>query len=147
MNFFAITPTISTPGQRLGIQLALALLAVGFLTWNQKRDQKRTQNYLQPIQAFYSSFLETGKTATVESFGISVIERQDIMPKISSDVEFDTSPVLTDAFQNFFTGRQHAVVDPASVDSNSDSDNEAECDPFLLTATAIVKTVIIETRL
>ena len=133
--------------QRLGIQLALALLGIGLFTWNQKRDQKRTQNYLQPIQAFYSSFLETGKTATVESFGISVSERQHIMPKISSDVELDTSPVFTDAFQNFFTGSQHAVADPASVESNSDSDNEAECDPFLLTATAIVKTEIIKTRL
>ena len=133
--------------QRLGIQLALALLGIGFFTWNQKRDQTQTQNYLQPIQAFYSSFLETGKTATTESFGISVIERADIMPRISSDAEFDTRPVLTDAFQNFFTQSQHAVVNPACADSNSDSDSEVEFDPFLLTAGAIIKTVIIKTRL
>ena len=41
---------------------------------------------------------------------------------------------------------QHAVVNPACADSNSDSDNEVEFDPFLLTATAIIKTVIIKTR-
>ena len=133
--------------QRLGIQLALALLGIGFFTRNQKRDQTQTQNYLQPNQAFYSSFLETGKTATTESFGISVIERADIMPRISSDAEFDTRPVLTDAFQNFFTQSQHAVVNPACADSNSDSDSEVEFDPFLLTAGAIIKTVIIKTRL
>ena len=69
------------------------------------------------------------------------------MPRISSDAEFDTSPVLTDAFQNFFTQSQHAVVNPACADSNSDSDNEVEFDPFLLTASAIIKTVIIKTRL
>ena len=133
--------------QRLGIQLALALLGIGFFTWNQKRDQTQTQNYLQPIQAFYSSFLETGKTATTESFGISVIERADIMPRISSEAEFDTRPVLTDAFQNFFTQSQHAVVNPACADRNSDSDSEVEFDPFLLTAGAIIKTVIIKIRL
>ena len=133
--------------QRLDIQLALALLGICFFTWNQKRDQTQTQNYLQPIQVFYSSFLETGKSANTESFGISVIETADIMPRISSDAEFDTSPVLTDAFQNFFTQSQHAVVNPACAYSNSDSDNEVEFDPFLLTASAIFKTVIIKTRL
>ena len=133
--------------QHLGIQLALALLGIGFFTWNQKIDQTQTQNYLQPIQAFYSSFLETDKTATTESFGISVIERADIMPRISSDAEFDTNPVLTDAFHNFFTQSQHAVVNPACADSNSYSDNEVEFDPLLPTASAIIKNVIIKTCL
>jgi hypothetical protein len=133
--------------QRLGIQLALALLGIGFYTWNQKRGKTQTKNYLQPIQAFYSSFLEKGKTTTAESFRISAIERPDIMSKISSDAEFDTSSVFTDTFQNFFAEKQQAVGDPACEDCTSDSDNKAECDPFFPAASVIVQTAIIKTRL
>ena len=66
--------------QRLGIQLALALLGIGFFTWNEKRSQVRKENRLSSIQSYYSSFLESGKTPSKESFGIPTTERPDILP-------------------------------------------------------------------
>ena len=37
--------------QRLGIQLALALLTIGFLIWNEKKGQVREENGLSSIQS------------------------------------------------------------------------------------------------
>ena len=129
--------------QRLGIQLALALLGIGFFTWNEKKGQARTEDRLLSIQTYYSSFLEKGKTPTKESFGISALDRPEIMPKISSDTEID----ITERFQNFLNENPTKTVDPRCMDSDSDSDNEEVCDTFFEAARAIVKTVLIKTRI
>ncbi len=133
--------------QRLGIQLALALLGIGFFTWNKKRGQARTEKRLQSIQVYYMSFLEKSKTPTEESFGISSTDRPDIMPQILGDAEFDASRDITDTLQSLLNENPTAMIDPERIDSDSDSDNEAVCDALLLTARAIVKTVLIKTRL
>ncbi len=133
--------------QRLGIQLALALLGIGFFTWNKKRGQAQTEKRLQSIQVYYMSFLEKSKTQTEESFGISSTDRPDIMPQILGNAEFDASRDITDTRQSLLNENPTAMIDPERIDSDSDSDNEAVCDALLLTTTAIVKKVLIKTRL
>ena len=132
--------------QRLGIQLALALLGIGFFTWNEKRSQVRKENRLSSIQSYYSSFLESGKTPSKESFGIPTTERPDILPKILSEIEIDSNRQITDTLQNFFAESQMLTADPGYTDSDSDSDNEAVCDPLLVTARSVVKTMLVKAR-
>ena len=62
--------------QRIGVQLALALLGISFYIWNENRENLKSGNkkISHSIQTFYSSFLATSETPTTERFGISASE-------------------------------------------------------------------------
>ena len=135
--------------QRLGIQLALVLLGIGFFAWNEKRSQVRKdkkEDRLSSIQSYYSSFLKSSKTPSEESFGISASKRPDMMQKILSESDIDPNREITDRFQKFFAENQSVAIDPRYIDGDSDSDSEAVCDPLLLTARSVVKTMLVKAR-
>ena len=93
------------------------------------------------------SFLKSGKTPSKESFGIPTTERPDILPKILSEIEIDSNRQISDTLQNFFAAEsQMLTADPGYTDSDSDSDNDAVCDPLLVTARSVVKTMLVKAR-
>lgn len=65
--------------QRIGVQLALALLGISFFIWNEKRGSSIAGDKLcnRSIQSYYSSFLDTFKTPTAERFGIQASEKKN----------------------------------------------------------------------
>ena len=131
--------------QRIGIQLALALLGVSFFIWNEKRNKNTSGENFRSIQSYYSSFLNSGRSPTKENFGISISERQTMMSVTSDHAEINSDIEISD-IEDFFSN--DTAVQPTSED-DSDNDNETPYETFLSTGTAtqILKTVILKFRL
>lgn len=133
--------------QRIGVQLAIALLGISFFIWNEKRSRNSGGKVsVRSIQNYYSSFLDTGKTHTKEKFGISLLERQNILSQISN-AEIHASDI-SDPFQDIFNDNTDKNDNDKSGDYDSDNDDESTvCDTFLTTASAILKTFSLKLHL
>ena len=110
--------------QRIGVQLALALLGISFYIWNEKRSNPdlKTAKVNRSIQSYYSSFFSTSTTPTTERFGISASEKRQLMDKNQGlgycyDYSGDLDKVLSNNLEN------------DKEESESEPESDAECLP------------------
>ena len=136
--------------QRIGVQLALALLGISFYIWNKNRENLKSGNkkISRSIQTFYSSFLATSETPTTERFGISSSEdkirnfsflREQINENRESGYCYDYSGNLNEAVNS-------EKLKNDDTDSESDTDSEVESLPnqSISDMTSILNTVFLK---
>ena len=120
--------------QRIGIQLALALLGITFYFWNEKKclpNKKDTFN--RSIQKYYTSFLAKGEERTTSVFGLSLAENKLVEGKTSDVSQYlpDTLPLSVD----------EDINDYDETDSDDCNANEGDVES-ISTLSQIVNTVI-----
>ena len=130
--------------QRIGVQLAIALLGITFYIWNEKRESSTLVNKScnRSIQSYYASFLNTGKTPTTERFGISDAEKITLLSKHANDVE-PHSREVADSLEEILN---HNIEEDGTASSKSDSDSADEQFPdhFFATATSIFNKALLK---
>ena len=128
--------------QRIGVQLALALLGISFFIWNEKRSPTNsgTKKTNSSIQTYYSSFLATSKVPTTERFGISASENGRNMDENQKDIYCcDYSGNLDGIFNNDSQENDHE-----DYESDEHEDLESLSNHPSVSESAILNTVFLK---